>query len=407
MAAHSLPPIAQSYLHTLCLETPNRRVGSQGNRQATDFCAAKMASFDFQVETPSFTCLDWIQEGAQLQVAGSEFEVFPSPYSLPVQAQAPLMAASSLEELESAEIANRILLLRGDLAKEPLMPKNFPFYNPVEHNHIIQLLERGQPIGILTATSQNPQMAGAVYPFPMIEDGDFDIPSAYMTAEVGDRLAQFSGREASLTIRARRIPAQGNNVIARRGGEPTRRIVLCAHIDAKDGSPGAIDNASGSVTLLLLGELLAGYSGKLGIEIVFMNGEDYYANPGEMDYLRSNSGRFEEISLGINLDGLGYVRGKTAYSLYGCPTELAGLIRDTFSTHPDLVEGEPWYQGDHFLFLMNQRPALALTSQRVAELMTEIVHTSKDKPEVVEPSRLAQAAQALHDLVRQIEKAGS
>lgn len=37
------------------------------------------------------------------------------------------------------------------------------------------------------------------------------------------------------------------------------------------------------------------------------------------------------------------------------------------------------YQGDHGFFLLNQRPALAMTSELVTELMTEIIHTPKDR----------------------------
>ena len=48
-------------------------------------------------------------------------------------------------------------------------------------------------------------MAGGVYPFPLIEDGDFDIPSVYLTAEEGERLAQFLGATATLTIDAERF----------------------------------------------------------------------------------------------------------------------------------------------------------------------------------------------------------
>ena len=36
-----------------------------------------------------------------------------------------------------------------------------------------------------------------------------------------------------------------------------RADVLCAHIDSKLNTPGALDNAAGVVTLLLLAELLA------------------------------------------------------------------------------------------------------------------------------------------------------
>jgi aminopeptidase YwaD len=250
-------------------------------------------------------------------------------------------------------------------------------------------------------------MAGAMYPFPLIEDGDFDIPSVYMTDEAGERLARHAGREASLTVRAERRPATGCNVVARKGPEAGRRVVLFAHIDAKAGTPGAIDNAGGVAVLLLLAELLAGYAGGLGVELVALNGEDYYSSPGEQDYLRRNAGRFDEIGLGINIDGAGYREGATAYSLYDCPPELGRAVAQAFGAHPGLAEGEAWYQGDHGLFLLNGRPALAITSERAAELMSRIVHTPADRPEIVDGERLAEVALALRDLVALLDLAGT
>jgi hypothetical protein len=40
----------------------------------------------------------------------------------------------------------------------------------------------------------------------------------------------------------------------------------------------------------------------LGIEVVAVNGEDYYSNRGEKLYLHANAGRFDEVLLGINVD---------------------------------------------------------------------------------------------------------
>jgi aminopeptidase YwaD len=400
----SLLEKAEVCLRRLCLEIPNRRVGSEGNRSATDFFAEQVASFGFESESPEFDCIDWRQDGARLTVSGVPFEAYVSPYSLGCQVSAPLAVVSSIEDLEAVDADDKIILVNGELAKEQLMPKNFPFYNPDHHKKIIHLLETKSPLAIIAATSRDVEMAGGVYPFPLIEDGDFDIPSVYMTEEEGHRLAEEEGKGVSLEIRASRIPATGCNIITRKGADSNRRVVLFAHIDAKDGTPGATDNASGVIVLLLLAELLADYSGDLGIEIVALNGEDYYSSPGEQQYLRINAGKFSEILLGINLDGVGYHRGKTAYSLYNCSPELTNLIHATFSPHQDLVAGEPWYQGDHALFLINQRPALAMTSQDFITLMTQITHTPKDRPEIVDPKKLVHAALALRDLLIELDQ---
>lgn len=395
---------AESYLHNFCVEIDNRRVGSVGNRAAVDFFADTVASFGFETETPWFECMDWVGEGAVLSVEDHSFAVFPSPYSLGCKVTAPLVVVDSIEALEAADITDKVLLLHGAIASEQLMPKNFPFYNPDHHRRIIQLLEIGKPAAVVAATSQDVTMVGGQYPFPLIEDGDFDIPSVYMTEAEGARLAAFAGKKVFLQSDARRITAEACNVIARKGTNEQQRLVVMAHIDAKLGTPGATDNAGGVSVLLLLAELLADYQGELTIELVAINGEDYFSNPGEQQYLALNAGKFNEIVLGINIDGVGYHRGRVAYSLYDCPAETAGIINDVLSRYEVLTPGEAWYQGDHGLFLINEVPALAFTSEYAAELMQTITHTPKDDLEIVKPSQLVKLAVALCELIFRLEQ---
>lgn len=393
---------AQEYLFRLCEQIPNRRVGSEGNQLATQFFAETTRSFGFDVECPEFECMDWQSDGATIVVEEEEFAVQVSPYSRGVLASGPLVVACSASELENLDITNKILLMRAELTKEQFLPKNFPFFQVEEQQKILQLLETRKPLAIVTATTRNPEMAGALYPFPLFEDGDFDLPSVFITEEQGDRLAKQAGRNLTLIIHAQRIPTHGCNVVARKGNNQNGRVVLFAHIDAKVGTPGALDNGTGIVTLLLLGELLKDYQGEKCIELVALNGEDYYSNPGEQLYLKQNEGLFHEISLGINIDGLGYIKGRTAYSLYECSPEMTDMIEKVFTQDASFLSGDPWFQGDHAIFLMNQRPALALTSELVGELMSEIVHTDRDMPNVVDPDKVARTALALHRLLMQL-----
>lgn len=390
---------AETYLQILCDQIPNRCVGSEGNRLATTFVAEMLHSCGLAIECPEFDCMGWQCDGATMAVNSVPYPVQASPYSLGIRATAPLVTAGSPTELETQELSNKILLLHGELARGQFLPKNFPFFQVEEQQRIIRLLEQKKPLAIITATTRHPAMAGGVYPFPVFEDGDFDIPSVFMTQEIGEQLASSEGQHISLEINTRRIPARGCNVIARHGNPSETRVVLCAHIDAKIGTPGALDDGTGIVTLLLVAEMLKGYAGEQCIEIVAVNGEDYYSNPGEQLYLKNNEGKFEQIMLGINIDGLGYIQGKTAYSIYDCPPELRALVEKVFAEDETFLAGKPWFQGDHALFLMNNRPALALTSERAGELMSEFIHTAKDRPEIVDPAKVARAAATLHSLL--------
>ncbi len=399
MPTSPLAQKAQHILNHLCLQIPGRRVGSAGNRAAADFIASQFAGSGFEVECPPFDCLDWTQGGARLVAGGQAFEVLVSPFSIGCRVQAPLVAASTLTELEDVQAVDKVLLLHGDLAREQLMPKNFPFYNPDEHKEIIRMVEGSRPAALVCATSRHPETAGAVYPFPLFEDGDFDIPSVYMTEDEGVRLLHHPPGEVFLEIIAQRSPAQGSNVIARKPGRGPRRVLLTAHLDAKDGTPGALDNAAGVATLLLLADLLRDYRGSLGVEMVAVNGEDYYAAPGEIQYLRQNVSTLKDILLNINLDGLGYIEGASAFSFYQCQPALQLLVGQVFAAFPGLKEGEVWYQGDHMVFVQNDLPAVAITSEQMAPLWAQIAHTPQDLPHLVDAARLEQVAHALLALI--------
>jgi aminopeptidase YwaD len=350
--------------------------------------------------------MDWTEAGASLTVGEKSFAALVSPYSLGGEIEAPLVIISNLADLKNTDLKGKIVLIDGELAKEQLMPKNFVFYNPDHHREIVGLLETKAPQAIIAATTKDPGLAGGVYPFPLLEDGDFDIPSVYMTDVEGQRLAKHTGEVVSLRITAERKSARGCNVIGRKGQFDKGKIVFCAHIDAKDGTPGAIDNGTGVDILLLLAELLAGYAGFPGVEIVVFNGEDYYAASGEMLYLKNNLDTFGEIKVAVNLDGVGYHVGKTAFSIYGCSPKLENLIREVFTASDELVEGEPWYQSDHAIFIQNQVPAAALTSDQFTALWTEIAHTPLDHPEIVDYRKLVAVAEVLKSLVFTINRAG-
>jgi len=393
---------AQLYLNTLCVDIKTRRVGSQGNQEATAFFAETVAAFGFAVESLAFECIDLIYGDVHMRAGDQTFEAFVSPYSLGWHGTAEMVEAATLPELEALDAAGKILFLHGDIAKEQLMPKNFTFYNPDHHKEIYRLIEKARPLAIIAATSRNPELAGGMYPFPLIEDGDFDIPSVYMTAEEGQRLALAGAKEINLSFEAERIPSKGSNVYARKGQQPERRIVVCAHIDAKDGTPGALDNGTGIVTLLLLAELLKDYAGEFQVELVAINGEDYYGANGEVQLVEVNQGKFDEILLAINIDAAGYIEGDTHYSTYNPTPDQSDSIRRAFTPYETIDEGVQWYQSDHSIFIQNGRPAVAITSKDFMYLSTYITHTTKDRPELVDYQKLVDLSLGLRNLVEDL-----
>ncbi|HRY97718.1 MAG TPA: M28 family peptidase, partial [Bacteroidales bacterium] len=322
---------AEEHLITLCERIGERNTGSEGNRKATSYFRDTLISLGWEVRADGFEAMDWQSEGAELTLGSTTFAVSPSPYSLGCKIHALLAAAGSITELEAGGYQGKILLLHGELAQEQLMPKNFVFYNPEHHQRIIALLEKECPAALVCATGWNPALAGGVYPFPLIEDGDFGIPSVFMTEAEGERLLPMAGGMAHLHSRAERIWGDAYNISGIRRGTLVEQIMVTAHIDAKNGTPGAIDNGTGVTALLLLAELLKTLPAGRSIELLAFNGEDHYAVPGQMHFLRSREKELKRITLNINIDGAGYHQGGSAMSLFGLLPEQEKAARDVIA----------------------------------------------------------------------------
>ncbi|MGB2897391.1 MAG: M28 family peptidase [Anaerolineales bacterium] len=402
MSSEDYAAKAAEYLGVLCSVKPNRRTGSPGNWEATEFFGRTISPFGYQKDSTPFEALDHLDHGSVLTINTDGFDVYTSPYSIGCDVLGELIIVSTIEELESSDCNGNILLLIGSICSEQLMPKNFVFYNPEHHQKIIALLEGKSPAAIITATKKSSDQVGALNPFPLIVDGDFDIPSVYCRESVGESLSEFHGNRARLEIRARRLPAKATNVIASLQSGFPRKIVLTAHIDAYEDTPGASDNASGTVVLLLAAEMLSNYRGEYCIEIAALNGEDHYSAGGQMDYLRRYGDEFPITYLAINIDDVGYKKGRSAYSFYGCPRDIEENAIKAFNDIKGLCKGEQWFNGDHMIFVQNQVPCIAFTAEQMPELMETITHTAKDTPDIIDFKKLVEVAKSLDNLIRSL-----
>ncbi len=393
----------EAHLHALVDGYPDRHVGGAGNEHATAYVEAELRRQGWEVSEATFDAVDAERGPARLTVAGRDVTLLlTGPYTLPVDVVAPLVVADSLATLEATDVGGCIVLLHGDIARDQLLPRGFDFLDEPDHRRIYALLEDGCAVGIIGATGRGGGMGGGLYPYPLIEDGDFDIPNAYVTDETGRRLAALAGEEARLHIVSHRFPVRARQLTAHRGPVDAARIVVMAHLDSKEGSPGAVDDATGTAALLAIAEVLSAGDTRHRLEILPLNGEDHYSVGGEHCFVAANEGRWDEIRLAINLDAVGARGAATAVSLYGCPADLAAHVATVMARHPHTTMGEAWYESDHSIVAMRGRPAVALTSTTFRELCARVTHTDRDTLDLVAAEPVAAAAAFVADLVQSL-----
>ena len=84
------------------------------------------------------------------------------------------------------------------------------------------------------------------------------------------------------------------------------------------------------------------------------------------------------------------------------PQTIQQSLKKILLGFPELHEGEPWFQGDHMIFVQQQVPALALVSENFLHITSAIAHTEKDTVDLVNPHTLAVTAIALHQIITEL-----
>ncbi len=413
---HMQATMAQD-LAALSREMSGRPVGSIANREAADHVAGRLARCGYDIERQTFSCRDWSCASASLRIDGSEILDFrPNPNTPSCDHLAEALVIEDLESLEGQRLEGRIVVLRAGLAEQQIVPRRYPFYQVEEHQRLLALLEAAGPAAIVGASPRPDCLE------PLFEDGDLGVPNATISKEFAAGLR--SGVTVELRLDCTSSPAHGENVlghrvapsvgrnrISRSSGLGAGRTVLTAHLDTKPGTPGAIDNASGVTVLLTLAELLSSAEHCPELEIAILNGEDHYAAAGQVEYLRL-LGERPPPALAVNVDGVGishaagtstsaarYEDPKDTVARFGLTPEQGATLDRLLVESRAMVEMDPWPMGDHMLFVARGIPALAIASERSFELIETVVHTPKDRLELISTARLAETALFLKALV--------
>lgn len=363
------------FMEEICLERP---IGTTNNGKVLDFLSDVAISLNYQVLSLPFMCKVWQQGDSIIQSqAKKDYQVYSSAYSRPFCGNGKILVVKSFAELQHVEeCKENILFLEGTIAETPLMPKNFPFYYPQEHKEIIDRLERLNPKAIVCVNEKHP-LCG-LQPFSIFEDCNFKIPVAY-TDILSAKKIKKDGETIYLKIDSTvSMRSSRQLVISNEEVKDKEKIIICAHMDTKYNTPGAVDNATGVAILYKALELLAGSSNNYDIVFVPFNGEEHPEVNGQQIYLQYLKEKHAKIKLVINIDGACFKGSKLAISMYNIDDMLSREIHSLVQGNKKLLIGEQWYAGDHAMFAFQGIPCIVLTSSNLMEEVVAISHTPQD-----------------------------
>lgn len=207
--------------------------------------------------------------------------------------------------------------------------------------------------------------------------------------------------------------------------KPQEIILIGAHYDTVEGSPGANDNASGIAALLEISRLFASIEMERTLRFVaFTNEEPPFFSRDQMGstvYAKRSKVRNENIRLMISLEMLGSYSDKPGSQSYppffkyfypdranfiamvanrASRKELHQLVT-SFQAHSDfpveslatfeLIPGVAW--SDHLSFWREGYPAVMVTD--TAFYRYDAYHTAKDTPEKLNYPAMAQVVKGL------------
>lgn len=351
-----------------------RPSGAPGYLRAVEYVEGQLRTLGYHVERQPFSFLYFESRGATLRPAGSA-EAIPAvvpEYSAatpPPGLEAALVEAGvgRPEELQRAGVSGRIVLVeRG--------PQGFLFRDKVEY------AAAAGAVGIVIYNHVPDPVQQVTLLAPA------RIPAIVISQEAGRRLiAQLRQGAVRVLLRVDTLTEQRTtwNVIGRRTGRSPRTLVIGAHLDSVEVSPGANDNGSGMAAVIETARLLANASLEFSVEIVGFGAEER-GLLGSAHYVRERGDRVAGM---VNLDMVGRGALSAGSGSGGGPlVEAAERAADRLGlriTRFRLPGGS-----DHASFERAGIPAVFLHTGD-----DPLIHTPNDVLERLDPQLIAQAAQ--------------
>ncbi|MBD3193250.1 MAG: M28 family peptidase [Candidatus Heimdallarchaeota archaeon] len=350
-----------NHLKYLCESLETRRVGMHGNLKASNYLKKVYEAMGLKVMLQEVPCKSWSSSIEELTIGRKKLIGAANCFSPSCDITAPFVPLCNLKELEKADLSKKIAVFYGELSSKELVLQEAS-YQPERDKKIKELLEEKQPAGII-----------AIYPYfgrniRVIEE-DIGIPSFTVPPETGLILLENLGKNIHMKIESKKTDSVSYNVIARKDNSSQKRIIFVAHYDTKIDTPGAMDNATGTVALLTLASLLLQVELDCNLEFASVTAHEYRTGVhGSEAHVEKIAESSEENLLVINIDGVGQKLGTNSICVGGGSKELKKELEKIVEKYPGIIWVPLWYESDHSPYLWKEIPVVALDSMGIKSL---------------------------------------
>ena len=207
-------------------------------------------------------------------------------------------------------------------------------------------------------------------------------------------------------------------------------VIIGAHYDSREGTPGADDNASGTAAVLALARRYAKEHPARTVRFLLFPNEEYFRQDamGSVVYARLCRSRNEDVVAMVSVETIGYFSDAAGSQQYPFPVNLLypdrgsfigfvgnlasrELVREALGAFrkgagigsegvaaPESVEGVDW--SDHWSFWREGYPGIMITD--TAPFRNPNYHRATDVPDTLDYHRMARVVSGLARVVREL-----
>jgi aminopeptidase YwaD len=370
-----------------------RPLGSESNYSIIELIMNDAREYGYNIVKLPINAKKWSCEKSFIEYKKGKIDILPSPFSGPFSGEGRIKACNSWNDITSSP--ESILLFREAITKDILMPLNFPVYFPEEHKVRYSQLIESKPRCIITETGKS-QISG-LDPCPFFEDGNLKIPSAYKS--IDDLLE--NDQDVYIEINSHCDDIETSQLILSKDSDSDFVIVVCAHMDSKYNTPGALDNAAGLYTLITTMNEISRMKVKARIHIIPFNGEENYGVPGQQKYMEYINKSGLRVSAVVNIDSPGFKGSSNVVSFYNIDEKRQHIILNETKS---IKKGIEWYAGDHAMFAFKGVPCIVATSSNLFEKAVNYTHTPADTKDIVDIKLLEQLGFDISSIIKKIDE---
>lgn len=363
------------HIERLSVDIGPRVAGSPGERAAIDYIAEQFRSFGYTVEVQEFDYEGDRFQAGEVSVDGQGFEAYTMRGSTGGEATGEVVyvGIGDAEGIAGQDLAGKVAIAaRGTI----------PFS---------EKLANVQDAGAVALVVINNQQGGFVGDLGMRTD----MPVVSVGDEAGDALREAAAGGANVTVRAAGATSTSWNVLARTNGDAACEVLVGGHHDSVPAAPGALDNASGTATVVELARAFATDGLDDGLCFATFGAEESgLFGSRAMAEQMEEQGELPRVMVNLDMTGLG-----DSIDLIGSPelVQIASRLAEELGVAATPTELAAFLGSDHQSFQRLGVPVIFLTTNDLGQF-----HTPGDTIETIDADDLERAGDLAYALITEL-----